>query len=288
MQRYLNIAILQMPVSKETPKNIKYLKEKISQLMAEKRKPELVVGVEFGIVPANPEPLEGKAIQNLSAIAAKYGIYLIPGTMKLSDDQRGFYNAAPIFNPRGELIATYAKMVPWDTSLEVGTIPGQEYQVFEIPEKNTRVGVQICFDADFPEISRTQTLLGAEILIQLSMDPDSIPLRYNTIKIARAIENQAYYVYTNGVGDYGGFHLRGHSMVIDPEGNILYEAGEVPTFPVVTLDLEKIRQCRELGSWHQVSILKTLSRYQPRQPYAGRELESPLFKKYLKPWVPRT
>ncbi len=283
MQRYLNLSIIQMPISPDTQENVEYLENKINSLFADNRRPELVVGVEFGIAPSTPEPLEGKALKKLAAIAARHGIYIIPGTLKLDNGNGGFYNSAPVFNPRGELLGTYSKMVPWNTKLEEGTVPGTEYRVFELPEKNTRVGVQICFDADFPEISRTQTLMGAEILIQLSMDPDSIPLRYNTVKTARAIENQAYYVYTNGVGDFDNFHLRGHSTVIDPEGNIIFEAGEVPTFPVLTLDLDKVKQCRELGTWHQVSILKTLGEYRPGQPYAGKELESPLFKKYLKP-----
>jgi predicted amidohydrolase len=282
MQRNLNVAIIQMPVSSDVRENLDYLESKLTNLFTDKRQPELVVGVEFGIAPAQPEPASGETMERLAAIASKHSIYFIPGTMKLEDGKGGFYNSAPVFNPRGELLGIYSKMVPWDTGLEKGTIPGTEYLVFEIPEKNTRIGVQICFDADFPEISRTQTLLGAEILIQLSMDPDSIPPRYNTVKAARAIENQVYYIYTNGVGDYENFHLRGHSMVINPEGDIVYEAGEVPTFPVLTLDLDMVKRCREMGNWHQVSILKALEQYPPGQPFAGREQESPLFKKYLK------
>ncbi|MCF8010303.1 MAG: carbon-nitrogen hydrolase family protein [Clostridiales bacterium] len=282
MHSFLNLAIIQMPLSPKVKENIQYLEQKIDKLFIDRRRPDLIVGVEFGIAPRSPEPAGGEIINKLASIASKYNIYFIPGTMKLDDGKGGFYNAAPIFNPRGKLIDTYAKMVPWDSQLEEGTIPGEKYSVFEIPEKDTRVGVQICFDADFPEISRTQTLLGAEILIQLSMDPDSIPLYYNTVKNARAIENQAYYVYTNGVGDYDNMHLRGHSSVFSPEGKTLYEAGENPTSPIITLNLDEVRTCRKHGSWHQVRTLKNLYKYRPKQPYAGCEEESPLFKQYFR------
>ena len=48
--------------------------------------------------------------------------------------------------------------------------PGREYMVFDIPEKKTKVGVQICYDLNFPEISRNETLMGAEVLVKLTMD----------------------------------------------------------------------------------------------------------------------
>lgn len=281
MQRYLQLGIIQMPLSASTEDNVTYLEERVKELAGSDRRPELVVGVEFGVAPAQPESPAGPVMQKLAGIAARYQVYLIPGSLKLDDGKGGFYNVAPVFGPRGNLIGTYAKMVPWDTTLEKGTVPGREYLVFDLPEKDTRVGVQICFDADFPEISRAQTLLGAEVLVQLSMDPDTIPLNYNAVKTARAIENQVYYVYTNGVGDYGGMHLRGHSRVIDPEGNTIYEAGEIPTHPVITLDLARVRRCRREGSWQQVAILEAFFRHRPGQPFAGRELESPLFKKYF-------
>ena len=83
-----------------------------------------------------------------------------------------FYNAAPIFGPDGRLIDVYRKMAPYRPAEPA--VPGRRYVVFDIPEKQTKVGVQICYDLNFPEISRNETLMGAEVLVKLTMDPTEL------------------------------------------------------------------------------------------------------------------
>ena len=107
--------------------------------------------------------------------------------------------------------------------------PGREYMVFDIPEKKTKVGVQICYDLNFPEISRNETLMGAEVLVKLTMDPQELYKLNEHYHYVRALENQAYLVCTNGTGFFGSHHLYGHSQIISPEGHCIWEAGETPT-----------------------------------------------------------
>lgn len=279
MSEVLHVGLVQMEISPDTDTNIKMFEQKAEALCADLRRPHLIVGVEFGIAPERIEDPDGPAMRRLADLAAELGVWLVPGSLKMAEPRGGFSNAAPVFDPTGRLAGVYKKMVPWDTNLEKGTIPGQKYLVFDIAEPQVRFGLQICFDADFPEISRTLTLMGAEVLIQLSMDPDSIPKSYRHIKFARAIENQAYYIYMNGACDYGHFHLAGGSLAVSPEGNCIFEAGERPTSTIVSLDLDRLRHCRQNGSWDQVAQLQALYDYAPGQPLAGKERESELFKR---------
>lgn len=279
MSTPLHVGLIQMEISPETQTNIDTLEAKAEALCNDPRRPQLIIGVEFGIAPHHIEDPEGPAMQRLSRLAARLGVWLVPGSLKLAEPGGGFSNAAPVFAPDGRLAGTYKKMVPWDTDLEKGTLPGRDYLVFDIEKPQVRFGLQICFDADFPEISRTLTLMGAEVLIQLSMDPDSIPDSYQHIKYARAIENQAYYIYMNGACDYGHYHLAGGSLVVSPEGQRIFEAGERPTATIVSLDLERLRHCRAAGSWDQVAQLQALYDHAPSQPLAGNEQAGALFQR---------
>ena len=277
MNDTLHLGLIQMPISRNPENNIAWLADQARGLIHDPRRPHLIIGVEFGISPDRPLESNGPEMLAMSGLAAELQTWLIPGSLKLAQTGGGFANAAPVFAPDGTLAGTYKKMVPWNTDLEQGTVPGADYLTFDLDRPRVRCGLQICFDADFPEISRTLTLMGSEVIIQLSMDPDSIPRAYECIKYARAMENQAYYVYMNGSGAYGHYTLGGRSLVVSPEGNTVFAAGEQPTASIVSLDLTRLRHCREHGSWDQVAQLQALRQYCPQQPWAGQEPSSPLF-----------
>ncbi len=278
MGRFLNIGIIQMPVSLDTAENLKYIEKRMEMLMSGAHRPELILGVEC-IASMTPEPIPGKLTAFFGALAKKYGVYLVPGTICESSTElpKGkYYNTAPIFNPKGELIDCYRKMVPW-MPVENNIAPGNRYVVFEIPEKQTKIGVQICYDLCFPEISRNETLLGAEVLLKLTLDPQELYLTSRPIHIARAIENQAFLVSANGVGFHRNTHLYGHSIAVDPCGRVLWEAGESETTATVTLDLEQVRQARRFGTMYLDHYLQHWREYELPSPFAGRIAEAPLY-----------
>ena len=280
MGRFLNVGIIQMPCSKDTAVNMKYLEEKVEHLMENYHKPELVVGVEC-IEAFTPDTIPGAMIEFFSAIARRHGIYFIPGSMYEYDPslpEGRFYNTAVVFNPQGELIGKYRKMAPWRPG-EDAAEPGREYLVFDIPEKDTKVGVQICYDLNFPEISRNETLMGAEVLVKLTMDPQELFKLNQHVHYTRALENQAYLVCTNGVGYFGGSHLYGHSQVITPEGNCVWEAEDSETFAVVTLDLDLVDRCRKYGTIFMDHYMKHLFEYNFPMPYADDFRQAPLYAK---------
>ena len=168
-------------------------------------------------------------------------------------------------------------MAPWRPA-EQFSAPGHEYCVFEIPEKKTKIGLQICYDLNFPEISRNETLMGAEVLVKLTMDPQELYLLNKHIHYARALENQAYLVSTNGTGFFNAINLYGNSLVISPEGNVLCEAGQTPCAFTVTLDLDLVTRCRQKGTMFMDHYLRHLYEYEFPAPYAGDLRSAPVFK----------
>jgi len=280
MGKFLNVGIIQMPVSKDTATNLKYIEEKVDALMTAYHKPELILGVEGGIGYFTPEEIPGPITDFLGNIAKKHEIYFIPGTMyEVSDEaeEGKFFNTAPIFNPKGELVDAYRKMAPWYPAEEF-TSPGKDYVVFDIPEKDTKVGVMICYDSNFPEISRNLTLLGAEVIVKLTQDPEEICRINKPIHYARALENQAYLVSTNGVGFFGGTSLYGNSLVINPEGHLVWEANNTETVATTTLDLGLVKRVREYGTCFMDHYLKHVKQFNFKMPYANNIHEAPLFK----------
>jgi len=280
MGRFLNVGIIQQSISEDTVDNLRYIEEKVDSMMNGVHAPELVVGVEGGIGYFTPEMIPGPITDFLCGIAKKHGIYFVPGTMyeaapELEDGM--FYNSAPVINPQGEIVAVYRKMAPWRPS-EANTAPGKDYVVFDIPEKNTKVGVQICYDMNFPEISRNQTLMGAEVLLKLTQDPEELYALNKPVHFARALENQAYFVSTNTCGRFGNFSLYGNSLVVNPEGKLLWEAGTTEATHTITLDLDVVKNAREYGTIFMDHYLKHLRQYDFPMPFSGNRSEAPVFK----------
>lgn len=287
MSRFLNVGIIQMPVSDDTVTNLEYIEKSVATLMSGCRRPELIVGIEC-IATLTPDTIPGALTEYFSKIAKKYGVYLIPGTMcekSAALPEGKYYNTAPIFNTKGELIDCYRKMVPW-RPVEDMIEPGNRYVAFDIPEKQTKIGVQICYDLNFPEISRNETLMGAEVLIKLTLDPQELYLLNRPIHFARALENQAYLISTNGVGFHHSASLYGHSMAIDPQGNVLWEAGENPALATVTLDLDLVSRCREYGTLFIEHYLQHVRDYPLPMPFANNIKQAPLFQTLKK--IPET
>ncbi|MEG0686887.1 MAG: carbon-nitrogen hydrolase family protein, partial [Erysipelotrichales bacterium] len=229
---FLNVGIIQLELSESAADNLYRLEDALDRLMLSYHKPELVVGVET-IMPGYKDTIPGILTDYLGSLAKKYGIYFIPGTLSERDESlpKGKqYNTAVVFNPKGELIGKYRKTAPWYPAEDV-TMPRNKddgYLVFDIPEKDTKVGVQICYDINFPEVSRNLTLMGAEVLVKLTMDPEELYKINDHFHISRAVENQAYLICTNATGQFMENSLYGHSMIVSPEGDKLWEASQTP------------------------------------------------------------
>ncbi|MBN2229276.1 MAG: hypothetical protein JW779_06740 [Candidatus Thorarchaeota archaeon] len=161
--------------------------------------------------------IPGPTSDFLSRIAKKHEAYVF-GT-GIEKSEKRYYNTLAAATPSGEILGTYRKIHPFQ----------EEHDVFDGGTKivlmdcgGIKVGVQICYDIRFPEVSRKLALEGAEILVVSAAFPDPRSAHWNALVQARAIENQLYVAAANRIGL--GFDKKiyfGHSQIVDPWGLVL-------------------------------------------------------------------
>lgn len=199
------------------------------------------------------ESIPGPTTERFAAKARQHGIYLLGGSMHERSEQPGmYYNTSVMFDPRGEIIATYRKIHLFDIDLtgnvsanESATIlPGDEPVTAEVD--GHIVGLSICYDLRFPELYRLLALEGAEVLLV----PAAFTMftgkdHWHVLLRARAIENQAYVLAPGQVGSHEpNAQCYGHSVVIDPWGNIIAQVSDMEGVTVTDLDFAYLRKIR--------------------------------------------
>lgn len=186
------------------------------------------------------EPLPGPRESLFCEMAGKHGIWLIPGSLYEADGDK-LYNTVPVINPDGKVIARYRKQFPW-LPYEDGTTPGSESVVFDVPNV-ARFGISNCYDMWFPEMVRTLTWMGAEVILHPSLT--STIDRDAEIAMIRAhgAQNQVFFFDVNLSGPLGV----GQSCVAGPGGEVIYQAGKGREIIPLKLDLTYLREVRENG-----------------------------------------
>lgn len=181
-------------------------------------------------------------IDDFGRLAKELGIWLVPGTIPEKNAENGIFNTAPVFSPDGELVASYRKICPW-RPFEHYT-PGDSFTVFDIPGKG-RVGIMICYDAWFPEISRQIAWLGADIIINPVFTTTPDRKQELVLAQANAIVNQTFIASLNAPAPYGV----GQSLLVDPEGEIIAKTEDADEhLMIATIDLGKVSQVRRDGT----------------------------------------
>lgn len=242
-----SIAGVQMRVNASAP-NVEAMKLKLDILMNLYPWVDLVMFSElcaYGPLTTNAQPVPGEFEQEMCAMAAKHGIWLLPGSIfELAHSAAGetrIYNTASVIDPEGSVVARYRKMFPF-YPYEVGVAGGEEFCVFDIPDVG-RFGVSICYDMWIPETTRTLAVMGAEVILHPTLTGTIDRDIELSIARASAATNQCYFFDINGL-DAGG---SGKSIVCGPEGRIIYQADVNEEFIPIEINLEKVRRSRELG-----------------------------------------
>jgi predicted amidohydrolase len=236
------IAGVQMKVS-AVHSNVEMMKLKLDITMNLYPWVEMVVFSElcgYGPLLHTAQEVPGAFEQEMQAMAKKYGIWLLPGSIFEKRDGL-IFNTASVINPQGEIVTRYSKMFPF-YPYEVGVTAGNEFCVFDVPEVG-RFGVSICYDMWFPETIRTLAVMGAEVILHPTLT-GTID-REIELSIARAMAsvNQCFLFDVNGL-DTGG---SGCSIVCGPDGRILYQAGSTEEIIPIELDISRVKRSRELG-----------------------------------------
>lgn len=183
------------------------------------------------------EELE-KELEMILKLSKAQEIVIVAGVAEKSE---ALYNSAVIISG-GEILGIYRKNLLFPLTREREFFkPGNKLEVFETPVG--RLGIIICYEIRFPELSRRLMKKGAEMILVPAEFPKQRIEHWKTLIRARAIENQLFVAGVNCVEgdlDYGG-----NSMLVDPEGKVLVEAGIYQEVLMADIDLADVQKTRE-------------------------------------------
>jgi len=201
------------------------------------------------------QPGKGPIQDFLSRQAAGRRVWLVGGTVPLVSDQPGHVRAAcQLYNDQGRLVSRYDKIHLFDVDIEQTgenyneseTIdPGDDMVVSKTPFGN--LGLAVCYDLRFPELFRTLLESDMQILaVPSAFTAITGSAHWDVLVRARAIENQCYVI----AAAQGGFHINGrttygHSMIVDPWGNVLDTLASGSGVVSAEIDLSYVQRIRK-------------------------------------------
>jgi len=178
----------------------------------------------LGMTKVEANTIEGSASAMMASKAKQYGMYIVSGLYNWTGDT--LYNIAVLYDRNGKIQAVYKKVQLPDSESEQGAVPGDSLPVFETDFG--KIGILICWDSVFPEISRILALKGAEILFCPIWGDVRGAESWKITAQSRAIDNGVYFV--TSIYD-------GHSVIVNPAGEILQESGIQGTLLSADIDL---------------------------------------------------
>ncbi|MEC0210562.1 carbon-nitrogen family hydrolase [Paenibacillus ehimensis] len=245
-----NLALLQMDIAIGEPeRNFAKLESLLDEAVAHDTKPDVIVfpemwntGYALDRIQELADHYGERTEALLSAFSRKHGVNIIGGSISEKRDN-GVYNTIFAYDRDGNRAGDYSKihlfrLMDEEKFLQSGDRAG-ELQLDGIP-----AGMMICYDIRFPELARKLALGGAQILFVPAEWPNPRLHHWRTLLMARAIENQMFVVSCNRVGVSGTTEFFGHSMVIDPWGEVLAEGGEAETIVRAAVDLSQVPAVR--------------------------------------------
>jgi predicted amidohydrolase len=244
----VQIAITPNDVQANVNKGITWLKRAVDEYQAELVVfPETVTtGYETALAPEDlwdlVDEAPGRITHDIQAAAKELGVHVVWPSYRRGTERGVVYNAAILIGPVGEIIGIYDKThpAPWERTDGGGwATVGTRADVFETALGN--IGMIICYDGDFPELSRLLAVKGAEIIIRASALQRSYDIWYIT-NAARAYDNHVYLVASNLVGpDARGNYGFGHSMIVNPIAWRLAQARGSEEIIAAKLDPDPLR-----------------------------------------------
>lgn len=183
------------------------------------------------------EPIPGPSTDALARACARTGVHCVIGVLERDGDL--LRNTAMLVGPDG-LVGRYRKTHIACIGADRFTVPGDDpYEVFDTPLG--RIGLQICYDWRFPEVTRVLALQGADVIAHPTNSPAQAREVAEFMTRARAAENAVFFLTANRCGTEAGTTFFGWSQIIDPLGRRLAEAGADVAVATAELDLELAR-----------------------------------------------
>lgn len=254
----IKIAAIQMSTVADKMENVRTVKAYLEKIKDEN--PDFVILPEMFCCPYQTEnfPIyaeeEGGPIwQQLSAYAKQYGVYLIGGSMPEKDAEGNVYNTSYIFDREGKQLGKHRKVHLFDIDVKGGQTfkesdtltAGDSDTVFDT--EFGKIGVMLCFDIRFPELSRMMVNDGAKVIfVPAAFNMTTGPAHWELSFRTRALDNQIYMVGCAPARDVSaGYISWGHSIVTDPWGRVIDMLDEKKGILLAELDMDYEEQVRE-------------------------------------------
>lgn len=186
----------------------------------------------------------GKSAAFVAAMAKELGVYVVAGVVNPHERDRACHcNESVIVGPDGKDVARYQKIHPFTPGGESDHYRAGE-MVIVVDISGWKVCPFVCYDLRFPEVFRIGVSKGAELFVVIANWPAARVHHWVTLLQARAIENQAYVVGVNRAGKDPKFEYPGRSLVVDPTGKVVGDAGEREGVIQARLDRELLERTR--------------------------------------------
>ncbi|MEU0359627.1 carbon-nitrogen family hydrolase [Streptomyces cyaneofuscatus] len=247
----MRASLIQIAVDPD--ESVEARRERAASLVVAQRGSDLVVLPELWPVGAfaytvfeqEAEPLQGPTHDVMAKAAAEAGVWLHAGSFVERAVDGTLYNTALVFSPDGRRAAVYRKIhrFGFDQGEAVMMGAGEELVTVALPQ--TTLGLATCYDLRFPEQFRGLVDAGAETLVVSAGWPERRRAHWTLLAQARAVENQAYVLALGTAGTHADVPQAGHSIVVDPWGEVLAEAGADEEILTVEFDPAKVGATRE-------------------------------------------
>jgi predicted amidohydrolase len=190
------------------------------------------------------ETLEGPIVTAFKAAASKYQCHIFMGSMVEKDDGH-FYNTSILLDPDGKIAACYRKIHLFGYQSEETTIlrPGEDIVVADTPWGKS--GLSTCYDLRFPELYRRMVDEGATFFLVASAWPRVRLEAWRLFNRCRAHENLAFLISCNCAGANKEKTYAGHSMIVDPLGQVLAEGAEDEAWISAEIDPHQVDAVRK-------------------------------------------
>jgi len=244
----LTIACIQLDIAFGDPKKNKgNVQLEIENLL--EKKPDIIVLPELWTTGYDLTRLEEIADSNgtdtkkfISELSQRYSVSIVAGSVAKKTES-GVTNTMYVCNRQGQIVSEYSKLHLFRLMDEhLYLQPGEAEGMFVL--EDTVCAGFICYDIRFPEWLRLHACKGAEIMFVVAEWPLPRLHHWRTLLQARAIENQCYVIACNRAGKDPNNTFAGHSMIIDPWGEIICEADKGPGTIIAQIDLDQVKEVR--------------------------------------------
>ena len=190
------------------------------------------------------EAINGPIVTEFQKAARKRRCHIFMGSM-VENDNGHLYNTSILLNPEGQIAARYRKIHLFGYQSEETTLlePGEDIVVVDTPWG--RSGLSTCYDLRFPELYRRMVDKGAAFFLVASAWPRVRLAAWKLFNRCRAHENLAFLISCNCAGANQGKTYAGHSMIVDPLGQVVAEGSEQEDFVTAEIDPDRVNAIRQ-------------------------------------------